>query len=63
METSATSETEGAPAPQRSIELDHAIQLLSQGRMTILGQILSSSDYAFLARVDDDELQALAVEG
>ncbi len=29
--------------------------------MTVLGQILSSSNYAFLARVDDDELQALAV--
>ena len=29
--------------------------------MTVLGQILSSSNYAFLARVDDGELQALAV--
>ncbi len=35
--------------------------LLSQGRMELLGQILSSSNTIFLAKVDDGELQTLAI--
>ena len=49
------------PGPEQAIDLDAAIQLLSRGRMTVVGQILASSNYAFLARVEEDDLRALAV--
>ena len=61
MVASAEPEKEAGPAATRAVERDRAIQLLSQGQMTVLGQILASSNYAFLARVEDDGLQALAV--
>jgi uncharacterized repeat protein (TIGR03843 family) len=48
----------GAPA---AIEPDTVLRLLSRGPMTIIGQILASSNYAFLARVEHDDLEALAV--
>lgn len=37
------------------------MRLLSQGRMTLLGQILPSSNFTFLASVDDGDLHTLAV--
>jgi len=49
------------PGAEKAIDLDAAIQLLSHGRMTVIGQILASSNYAFLARVESDDLEALAV--
>lgn len=42
-------------------DVDALIRLLSRGRMHIIGQILASSNYAFLARVEYDEVDALAV--
>ena len=44
-----------------AVELERAMHLLSQGRMELLGQILPSSNIIFLTRVDDGDLQALAV--
>jgi uncharacterized repeat protein (TIGR03843 family) len=61
MVASAESDTEDASPPERAIERDRAIQLLADGQMTVLGQVLASSNYAFLARVEDDELSALAI--
>lgn len=40
---------------------ERTTQLLSQGRVSLLGQILSSSNATFLTRVDDGDLQALAI--
>lgn len=44
-----------------AVGLERAMQLLSQGHVELLGQILSSSNIIFLVRVDDGDLQALAV--
>jgi uncharacterized repeat protein (TIGR03843 family) len=45
----------------RTIDIDTALRALSRGRMTVIGQIMASSNYAFLARIEHDDLQALAV--
>ncbi|MDY7078551.1 MAG: SCO1664 family protein [Chloroflexota bacterium] len=52
-------ETEKASAV--AIGLERAIRLLSHGRVEPLGQILSSSNVIFLTRVDDGDLQSLAI--
>ena len=44
-----------------AVGLGRAMRLLSQGHVELLGQILSSSNIIFLARVDDGDLRALAV--
>jgi uncharacterized repeat protein (TIGR03843 family) len=72
MAASASSERDGDVSPgSRSaalvsnegtvIELDDAIQLLSHGTMTVIGQIVVSSNYAFLVRIEDGGREALAV--
>jgi uncharacterized repeat protein (TIGR03843 family) len=61
MVTGADCDWESEPASEQGIELDRAIRLLSQGRLTVVGQILSSSNYSFLVRIDDDDLQTLAI--
>lgn len=49
------------PVRPAAVGLERATQLLSQGRVSLLGQILSSSNASFLTRVDDGDLQALAI--
>ncbi len=49
------------PVRPAAVGLERATQLLSQGRVSLLGQILSSSNATFLTRVDDGDLQALAI--
>ena len=53
----------GIAEPVRPVAVgpERAIQLLSQGRLSLLGQILSSSNATFLTRVDDGDQHALAV--
>ena len=44
-----------------SVEPEQVVQLLLEGRVELVGQILSSSNVIFLASVIGDDLQALAV--
>ena len=48
-------------AETASTGLERVVQLLSQGHVELLGQILDSSNVIFLASVDDGDLQALAI--
>lgn len=52
-------ETEAVPAV--TVGLERAMRVLSEGRMEILGPILSSSNLIFLTRVDDGDLRTMAV--
>jgi hypothetical protein len=57
----STSEPEqDQPAPAHAVEPERIVQLLSQGRLELVGQVLSSN-YVFLASVDDGDLRTLAV--
>jgi hypothetical protein len=55
------SQTEAGPARAVAVGLERATWLLSQGHVSLLGQILPSSNTIFLARVEDGDLRALAV--
>jgi len=44
-----------------TVEPEQVLQLLSQGRVELVGQILSSSNVIFLASVADQDLQTLAI--
>ena len=44
-----------------SVEPEQVVQLLLEGRLELVGQILSSSNVIFLVSVIEDDLQALAV--
>lgn len=44
-----------------AVELDRALRLLMRGRVELVGQILNSSNFTFLTRVDDGDLEAFAV--
>jgi hypothetical protein len=57
----STSQIETEPAHVVAVGLERATRLLSQGRVSLLGQILPSSNVIFLARVDDGDLRTLAV--
>jgi hypothetical protein len=48
-------------APAKAVGLERAIQLLSQGKIELLGQILSSSNVIFAASVDHGDLHGLAI--
>lgn len=52
---------ETEPASETAIELERVLRLLSQGRVELVGQVLSSSNVIFLARVGDASLQSLAI--
>jgi len=52
-----TAETTGAEA----VGVERAIQLLSQGQVELVGRIVSSSNAIFMTRVDDGELESLAI--
>ena len=43
------------------MEPERALRLLARGRIELVGQILNSSNFTFLARVDDGDLEAFAI--
>jgi hypothetical protein len=55
------SQMEDEPAPAVPVGPERAIRLLSRGDMALLGQITPSSNFTFLASVDDGNLRALAI--
>ena len=55
------SQMEDEPAPAAAVGPERALRLLSQGHMALLGQIVPSSNFTFLASVDDGNLQTLAI--
>ncbi len=63
MDASASTEQTKAEqaADTKAIGVERAIQLLSQGQVELVGQILDSSNVIFVARVDDADLQSLAI--
>jgi hypothetical protein len=52
---------ENDPRPPVGVELERVVRLLAQGHVELLGQIPWSSNAIFLARVEDDDLQTLAI--
>lgn len=44
-----------------AVEIERILQLLVQGEIELQGQLLWSSNYSFLARVSDGDLECLAV--
>jgi hypothetical protein len=54
-------ETEAENAPVAAIGVERAVRLLSQGRVELVGQILSSSNIIFMTRLDDGDYQSLAI--
>ncbi len=44
-----------------AVEPERALRLLARGRIELVGQILDSSNFTFLARVDDGDLEAFAI--
>ena len=51
---------EPGPAPA-AVTIDQVLQLLTDGEIELQGQVPWSSNYSFLARVHDEELECLAV--
>lgn len=49
------------PGPALAVDVERAVRLLSQGRVTLVGRILASSNAIFLATVEDEDLRALAI--
>ena len=49
------------PGPALAVDVERAVRLLSQGRATLVGRILASSNAIFLATVEDEDLRALAI--
>jgi len=49
------------PGPALAVDVERAVRLLSQGRVTLAGRILASSNAIFLATVEDEDLRALAI--
>jgi hypothetical protein len=47
--------------PGAAVQPERAVQLLAHGQVELLGQVLDSSNFTFLARVDDGDLRALAI--
>jgi hypothetical protein len=62
-DSQATTQGPGESAPEnaKEMELDRALTLLARGKMELLGLLPDSSNYTFLARLSDGELEALAV--
>lgn len=48
-------------ASAEAIGVERAIRLLSHGQVELVGQIMSSSNAIFMTRVDDGDLQSLAI--
>ena len=62
MDTSAsTSWKETDPSDAIAVEPEQVVQLLSQGQVELVGQVLASSNVIFLASVADQGLQTLAI--
>jgi uncharacterized repeat protein (TIGR03843 family) len=60
--SASTKQTQAEQAADtKAIGVERAILLLSQGQVELVGQIMSSSNVIFLARVDDGNLQSLAI--
>ncbi len=57
-QTHDQSEREQAPA---EVPVERVLTLLAGGNLEVLGLMPDSSNYTFLARVDDDDLRGLAV--
>ncbi len=49
------------PAGSKAVGVSRALGLLSQGQIELVGQVLDSSNAIFLVRVNDGELESLAV--
>jgi hypothetical protein len=49
------------PTSETTVALERVLRLLTQGRVELVGQVLSSSNAIFLTRVDDGDLQSLAI--
>jgi uncharacterized repeat protein (TIGR03843 family) len=56
-------ETPGKDSSERPVvvELERILNLLAEGELELVGLLPGSSNYTYLARVSDDELEALAV--
>lgn len=52
---------EDEPTLAAAVGPQRAMRLLSQGHVALLGQIIPSSNFTFLASVDDGNLRALAI--
>jgi uncharacterized repeat protein (TIGR03843 family) len=61
MGASASTNSKTDAAPPVSAEPEQVVQLLLEGHVELVGQILSSSNVIFLASVTGDDLQTLAV--
>jgi uncharacterized repeat protein (TIGR03843 family) len=60
-ERAAANAAEAESADAQFVGVERAMRLLSQGQVELVGRILSSSNVIFLARVDDRDVQALAI--
>jgi len=61
MDGSGSTQKQGEAVSAATVTQERITRLLSRGQMELLGQVLSSSNVIFLVRVDDGELQALAI--
>jgi uncharacterized repeat protein (TIGR03843 family) len=53
---------EATPQPERTaVSVERVLTLLAQGRMEVEGLMPDSSNYTFLARIEDDDLSGLAI--
>lgn len=52
---------ESAPENPTEIEIDRVLTLLTEGEMEVLGLLPGSSNYTFLARLSDGDLETLIV--
>ena len=57
----STKQTETEAASTVTIDLDRALQLLSEGQLELVGQVLSSSNIIFLTSVENQDLRTLAI--
>ena len=57
----STKQTETEVASTTTIDLDRALQLLSEGQLELVGQVLASSNIIFLASVEDQDLRTYAI--
>jgi hypothetical protein len=62
MDANRYSESTGAEeGPEKPIGVERAVQILSQGQVELVGQVMSSSNIIFLTKVTDGEDQTLAI--
>jgi len=65
MDTSASTKQKAEKAGQdtgaEAVGVERAIQLLSQGQVELVGRIVASSNAIFMARVNDGDLESLAI--